>query len=178
MTRKQPPWLPEKPTIQFPMEEAELAAIAQECSESERRAADAERELIEWKKVRFMHDRVGEEFSAIMLNVTHYGLFVELDDLFVEGLVPVDSLRNDRYTYRENTRQIMGEHSGHCYSAGDRVQVILDRIDTSENKLQFSVIEDSLQLCTQWRCKACRCKFGEKAKEEIEERKEIETRKT
>ncbi len=144
LARKQPPWLTAKPTIQFPMEEAELAAIAQECSENERRAADAERELIEWKKVRFMRDRVGEEFSAIVLNATRYGLFVELDDLFVEGLVPVDSLRNDRYTYRENTRQIMGEHSGHCYAAGDRVQVILDRIDTSENKLQFSVIEATL----------------------------------
>jgi len=142
--RKQRPWLAEKPTIPFPMEEAELAGIAQECSESERRAADAERELIEWKKVRFMRDHVGEEFSAIALNATRYGLFVELDDLFVEGLVPLDSLRNDRYTYRENTRQIMGERSGHCYSVGDRVQVILDRIDTSENKLQFSVVEESL----------------------------------
>ncbi len=142
--RKQRPWLAEKPTISFPIEEAALAAIAQECSESERRAADAERELIEWKKVRFMRDRVGEEFSAIALNATRYGLFVELDDLFVEGLVPIDSLRNDRYTYRENTRQIMGERSGHCYSAGDRVQVILDRIDISENKLQFSVVEESL----------------------------------
>lgn len=127
-----------------PMPEAELAAIAQEASECERRAADAERELIEWKKVRFMQDRIGEEFSGIVLNVTRYGLFVELDDLFVEGLVPLDSLMNDRYTWRENTRQIMGEHSGHSYSAGDRVQVILDRIDAMEHKLQFAVIEESI----------------------------------
>ena len=142
--RKQPPWLAEKSTLVFPMEATELAGIAQECSESERRAADAERELIEWKKVRFMRDKIGEEFSAIVLNATRYGLFVELDNLFVEGLVPVQSLQNDRYTYRENTRQIMGERSGHCYSAGERVQVILDRIDFGENKLQFAVIEESL----------------------------------
>ncbi len=142
--RKPRPWLAEKPAIIFPMEELELAAIAQECSESERRAADAERELIEWKKVRFMRDKIGEEFSAIVLSTARYGLFVELDNLFVEGLVPVNSLQNDRYTYRENTRQVMGEHSGHCYSAGDRVQVILDRIDFGENKLQFAVIEASL----------------------------------
>ncbi|HEX4021908.1 MAG TPA: RNB domain-containing ribonuclease [Acidobacteriaceae bacterium] len=131
-------------SIAPPMEIGELAAIAQECSESERRAADAERELIEWKKVRFMQDRIGEEFSAIVLNVTRYGLFVELDDLFVEGLVPIDSLMNDRYTYRENTHQIMGEYSGHLYSAGDRVRVILDRIDAMEHKLQFAVMEESI----------------------------------
>jgi ribonuclease R len=135
---------PVAPLLAPPITEAELAAIAQESSECERRAADAERELIEWKKVRFMRDRIGEEFHAIVLSVTRYGLFVELDDLFVEGLVPIDSLLNDRYTYRENTRQIMGERSGHCYSTGDRVQVVLDRIDGVENKLQFAVIEAPL----------------------------------
>ncbi len=99
--------------------------------------------MIEWKKVRFMRDRVGEEFAAIVLSATRYGMFVELDDLFVEGLVPIDTLRNDHYTYRENTRQIQGERSGHCYAAGARVQVILDRIDIFENKLQFSLVEES-----------------------------------
>ncbi|MGC9291520.1 MAG: ribonuclease R family protein [Acidobacteriaceae bacterium] len=135
---------PVTPLLAPPIAEVELAAIAQESSERERGAADAERELIEWKKVRFMRDRIGEEFHAIVLSVTRYGLFVELDDLFVEGLVPIDSLLNDRYTYRENTRQIMGERSGHCYSTGDRVQVVLDRIDGVENKLQFAVIEAPL----------------------------------
>jgi ribonuclease R len=124
-----------------PIAEAELAAIAQESSEAERRAADAERELIEWKKVQFMRDRVGEEFAAIVLSATRYGLFVELDDLFVEGLVPIGSLTDDDYNYRENTRQIMGARFGRCYSAGDRVQVVLDRIDGVENKLQFALLE-------------------------------------
>ena len=125
-----------------PVEEQELAAIAQETSQCERRAADAERELIEWKKVRFMQDRIGEEFSAIILNVTKYGLFVELDNLFVEGLVPLATLQADRYKFHEYTRQVMGETSGHRISIGDAVQVILDRIDAVENKLQFALVEE------------------------------------
>jgi ribonuclease R len=127
--------------IQPPVEEQELAAIAQEVSQCERRAADAERELIEWKKIRFMQDKIGEEFSGIILNVTKYGLFVELDDLFVEGLVPLATLQGDHYRFNENSRQILGGSSGHRISVGDAVRVILDRIDAVENKLQFALVE-------------------------------------
>jgi len=125
--------------------EGELAAIAQESSESERRAADAERELVEWKKIKFMRDRVGEAFDGMILNATKYGLFVELDDLFVEGLVPTQSLGlfdNDRYTYRENTRQIIGDRWGRKFSVGERVRVVLDRVDAVEKRLQFSILEE------------------------------------
>jgi ribonuclease R len=102
--------------IEPPIPEAELAQIAEETSQTERRAAEAERELVEWKKVRFMQDRVGEEFAALVLNPAKYGLFVELTDLFVEGLVPIDSLRDDRYTWRENTHR--RDRAG---DAGDRI---------------------------------------------------------
>jgi ribonuclease R len=129
-----------------PIPEAELAQIAEECSQTERRAAEAERELMEWKKVRFMQDRVGEEFAALVLNPAKYGLFVELTDLFVEGLVPIDSLLDDRYTWRENTHEIIGERTGRRFRAGDRVQVILDRILAAERKLQFSIVEEGLPL--------------------------------
>ena len=133
-------------SITPPIPEAELAQIAEECSLTERRAAEAERELVEWKKVRFMQDRVGEEFAALVLNPAKYGLFVELTDLFVEGLVPIDSLRDDRYTWRENTHEIIGERTGRRFRAGDRVQVILDRILAQERKLQFSIVEEGLPL--------------------------------
>ena len=132
--------------IEAPFPEAELAQIAEETSQSERRAAEAERELVEWKKVRFMQDRVGEEFAALVLNPTKYGLFVELTDLFVEGLVPIDSLRDDRYTWRENTHEIIGVRTGRRFRAGDRVQVILDRILAAERRLQFSIVEEGLPL--------------------------------
>jgi len=129
-----------------PIPEAELAAIAEETSLTERRAAEAERELVEWKKVRFMQDRVGEEFAALVLNPTKYGLFVELTDMFVEGLVPIDTLRDDRYTFRENTHEIIGERWGRKFRAGDRCQVILDRILAQERRLQFSIVEEGIPL--------------------------------
>jgi len=132
--------------IEPPIPEAELAAIAEETSLTERRAAEAERELVEWKKVRFMQDRVGEEFAALVLNPAKYGLFVELTDLFVEGLVPIDTLRDDRYTWRENTHEIIGERWGRRFRAGDRVQVILDRILAQERRLQFSLVEEGIPL--------------------------------
>ncbi len=132
--------------ISPPIPEPELAQIADEASQAERRAAEAERELIEWKKVRFMQDRVGDEFSALVLNPAKYGLFVELTDLFVEGLVPIDTLRGDRYTWRENTHEIIGERTGRRFRAGDRVQVILDRILAQERKLQFALVEEELKL--------------------------------
>ncbi len=142
------------PPIEPPIPEAELAQIADETSQTERRAAEAERELVEWKKVRFMEDRVGEEFAALVLNPTKYGLFVELTDLFVEGLVPIDTLRDDRYTWRENTHEILGERFGRRFRAGDRVQVILDRILAQERRLQFSIVEEGIPLTGAKRPKA------------------------
>jgi ribonuclease R len=132
--------------LSSPISEPELAQIAEESSLAERRAAEAERELVEWKKVRFMQDRVGEEFAALVLNPAKYGLFVELTDLFVEGLVPIDTLRGDRYIWRENTHEIIGERTGRRFRAGDRVQVILDRILAQERKLQFALVEEGLPL--------------------------------
>ena len=129
-----------------PIPEPELAQIATESSQAERRAADAERELIEWKKVRFMEDKVGDEFAALVLNPAKFGVFVELTDLFVEGLIPIDTLRSDRYTWRENTHEIIGERTGRRFRAGDRVQVILDRILAQERKLQFALVEEELKL--------------------------------
>ena len=132
--------------LDAPIAEAELAQIAEETSLTERRAAEAERELVEWKKVRFMEPRVGEEFAALVLNPTKYGMFVELTDMFVEGLVPIDTLRDDRYTFRENTHEIIGERWGRRFRAGDRVQVILDRILAQERRLQFSIVEEGIPL--------------------------------
>jgi ribonuclease R len=120
----------------------ELHDIADESSRAERRADEAERELMEWKKVKFMQDRVGEDFDGLIISVTKFGFFVELTDLFVEGLVPLDSLTDDRYTYHENTREIIGQRSGKIYRMGQKIRVLLDRIDPVEKKLQFAVFEE------------------------------------
>ena len=125
-----------------PIPDDALHDIAEESSQSERRADDAERELMEWKKVKFMEDRVGEEFAGLIVSVTKFGLFVELIDMFIEGLVPLTSLTDDRYQYHENTRQIIGQRSRKTYSLGDPVRVLVDRIDRMQQRIQFALVEE------------------------------------
>ncbi len=125
-----------------PISFEELHSIAEESSQSERRADEAERELMEWKKVKFMEPRLGEDFDGLIISVTKFGFFVELTDLFIEGLVPLATLIDDRYMFHENTRQIIGQRSRKAYSLGDRVRVLVDRIDPVEKKIQFAVIEE------------------------------------
>jgi len=129
-------------TLGGPIPLDELHDIAQESSQSERRADDAERELMEWKKVKFMQERVGEDFDGLIISVTKFGLFVELTDLFVEGLVPLNTLTDDRYTYHETTREIIGQRSRKTFRLGQRVRVLVDRIDPVEKKIQFAVFEE------------------------------------
>ena len=127
-----------------PIPEPELAAIALESSQAERRADDAERELMEWKKMRFMEDRVGEDFQGIILSCTKYGFFVELDDMFIEGLVPLASLStfgsDERYAFRDTDKQIVNTRTGRAYKMGQRVHVLLDRIDRQQRRLQFALV--------------------------------------
>jgi ribonuclease R len=122
---------------------APMRQIADSTSETERRAAEAERELVEWKKVKFMIGRVGDEFDALIISTTRFGFFVELEELFIEGLVPLDVISGDRFLYHENTRKIIGERTRRQYSIGDKVRVRLDRVDAVEKKLQFSVVGSS-----------------------------------
>jgi ribonuclease R len=126
-----------------PITTEELHEIAEESSQSERRADEAERELMEWKKAKFMQDRVGEDFDGLITSVTKFGFFVELTDLFVEGLVPLNTLTDDFYTYHENTRQIIGQRSRKTYSLGQRIRVLVDRIDPVEKKIQFAILEET-----------------------------------
>ena len=128
-------------TGQTLLEDRLLHELGDDTSFTERRAAEAERELIEWKKVKFMEERVGEEFDALIISTTKYGFFVELSDLFIEGLVPIDTLPGDRFRYHENIRKIIGERTRKMYSIGDQVRVRLDRADTVERKLQFAIAE-------------------------------------
>ena len=131
----------------FVLPREELAAIAAESSQSERRADDAERELMEWKKIKFMQDRVGEEFAATILSCTKYGFFVELDELFIEGLVPIQTLSDagpfgsgERFVFRDTDRAIVGASSGRVFRLGQRVHVLLDRIDRPARRLQFALV--------------------------------------
>lgn len=130
-------WMDAKDTGLTP---EKLHVIGQQSSDTERRADEAERELMEWKKAKFMQDRVGEQFEGLIISTAKFGFFVELDQYFVEGLVPIDTLPGDRFRFHENVRKVIGERSRVEYSIGDRLQVILDRVDPVENKLTFSVV--------------------------------------
>ncbi len=145
MPHSSQPYRDEWAAASLPLEE--LAAIALESSQSERRADDAERELMEWKKIKFMQDRVGEDFHATVLSCTKYGFFVELDDLFIEGLVPIQSLSDsgpfgshEYFVFRDTDRSIVGNSSGRSFRLGQRVHVILDRIDRPARRLQFALV--------------------------------------
>jgi len=89
-----------------------------------------------------MQDRVGDDFDGLIISVTKFGFFVELTDLFVEGLVPLASLTDDRYTYHENTREIVGQRTRKTYRLGQRIRVLVDRIDPVEKKIQFAIVEE------------------------------------
>jgi ribonuclease R len=120
----------------------ELHAMAEESSLAERRAAEAERELVEWKKAKFMLQHVGDEFPALIVNTARFGFFVELQEYFVEGLVRIDTLPGGgRYSFQENTHRIVDPRSRRAFALGDRVEVRLDRVDAMAHKLQFSVVE-------------------------------------
>jgi ribonuclease R len=122
-------------------ETEQLRSLAAETSLAERRAADAERDLMSWKKARFMAEHVGDHFHALVVHTTKFGFFIELQEYFVEGLVPIDTLPGGRYNFHENTRKIVNPRTRREYSIGDRVEVRLDRVEAIEGKLQFSVVE-------------------------------------
>src|ERR1051326_7079207 len=130
------------PVVSGPYSEPELHEIAESSSQTERTADEAERELLEWKKLKFMEQRVGEDFAGLIVSVTKFGFFVELTELFIEGPVPLASLTDDHYTYHENTRQIIGQRSRKTYSIGDKLRVLVDRIDHLQRKIQFAVLEE------------------------------------
>ena len=118
-----------------------LPDAARSTSESERRAEEAERELIQWKKVRFMEDKVGDEFTGHITGVTAFGLFVELAEQFVEGLVHISSMADDYYRFVETQYLLKGENSGKIYRLGDAVRVQLVRVDKEHRQLDLGLVE-------------------------------------
>jgi ribonuclease R len=134
-----------------PYRRTELQAVASESSEAERRADAAERELMDWKTCQFMEQHLGEEYDALIISVQKFGFFVELIDVFVEGLVGIDTLERatgQRYMYRERDQAFVGEpfHGSrgdgakHIFRLGDRVRVRAERIDLLRHRVEFSVL--------------------------------------
>jgi ribonuclease R len=121
--------------------EEDLPEIARHSSDMERRADDAERELLQWKKVRFMADKVGDEFDGYVTGVAAFGLFVELIDHFVEGLVHISSMADDYYRFLESTHTLRGENTHKIYRLGDRVRVQVVRVDMERRQIDLGLVD-------------------------------------
>ena len=118
-----------------------LSQMARHTSEMERRAEDAEREVVQWKKVRVMSDKVGDEFTGYVTGVTAFGLFIELVEHFVEGLVHISSMADDYYRFFERQHELRGENSRKVYRLGDKVSVRLVRVDREHRKLELALVD-------------------------------------
>jgi ribonuclease R len=116
-------------------------AIGLHCSQTERRADDATRDVVAWLKCYFMQDKVGEEFEGSVSSVVPFGLFVALDDVFIEGLVHISELGADYFHYDETRHELGGERTGIRYRLSDRVRVQVIRVDLATTKIDFRLIE-------------------------------------
>jgi len=127
----------------FRYDHSNMEAAGDHCSMTERRADDATRDAIDWLKCEYMMSRIGQEFSGIITSVTGFGLFVELDEIFVEGLVHITSLDNDYYHFDPKRHEMKGERSGMTYRLGDWINIRVARVDLDESKIDFALLGTS-----------------------------------
>jgi ribonuclease R len=121
--------------------EDDLPEVGRHTSEMERRAAEAEREILQWKKVRFMADKVGDVYDGYITGVAAFGMFVELIDHYVEGLVHVSTMADDYYRFREQSHALFGENSRKMYRLGDRVSVQIIRVDMDRRQIDLGLAD-------------------------------------
>jgi ribonuclease R len=121
--------------------EDDLPEVGRHTSEREVRASEAEREIVQWKKVRFMADKVGDTFDAYVTGVTSFGLFVELIEHYVEGLVHVSTMADDYYRFSEQSHSLFGENTRKVYRLGDKVTVQVIRVDQERRQIDLALEE-------------------------------------
>src|SRR6478672_11327242 len=119
----------------------DLPEVARHTSERERRADDAERELLQWKKVKFMADKVGDEFDGYITGVSAFGLYIELVEHFVEGMVHVSTMADDYYRFVDKAHFLKGEKTGKMYRLGDRVKVQVVKVDMERRQVDLGLSE-------------------------------------
>ena len=127
------------------IDQRNLADVADHCSMTERRADDATRDVIQWLKAEFMLDHVGDQFPGTVTGVTNFGIFVEIDEFLIEGLVHITALGRDYFHFDPITHRLTGERTGRCYEIGDKLEVRVVRVDLDETKIDLepaaSVVE-------------------------------------
>ncbi|MDP2904131.1 MAG: ribonuclease R [Methylovulum sp.] len=119
----------------------DMVMLGEHCSANERRADDATRDVVSWLKCEYMMDKIGEEFTGIISAVTSFGFFVELADIYVEGLVHISNLGQDYFHFDPTSHQLKGERTNTNYRLGDSVKVKVARVDLDEKKIDFELIQ-------------------------------------
>jgi ribonuclease R len=129
----------------FSYDDKEMSRLGKHCSKTERRADEATRDVVTWLKCEYMRDKLGQIFQGKIVGVTGFGLFVELNEIYVEGLVHITSLKNDYYSFDAVKHRLSSERTGHTYRLGDPMTVLVARVDLDERKIDFEPILDQPQ---------------------------------
>ncbi|MDG1818681.1 MAG: ribonuclease R [Porticoccaceae bacterium] len=153
-----------KPDI-YPYELPRLDETGSHLSVTERRADEATRDVVNWLKCEYLMDRVGEEYSGVVSAVTGFGLFVMLDDLYVEGLIHVTGLPKDYYYHEAAQHRMVGERTGRVFRLGDKLKVRVVRVNLDERKIDFELAEQPKSSVSPGSGKAAKVKVSDKAKE-------------
>jgi len=125
----------------YPYKLADLETLGIQFSQTERRADAATWDVINWLKCEYMQSRIGEEFAGVVIGVTNFGLFVELTDVYVEGLVHVTALANDYYHFDATSHTLTGERSGTAFKLGDQLRVVVSRVDLDDRKIELQLLD-------------------------------------
>jgi len=132
------------PVYEFSYTHDDMNRLGKHSSMTERRADDATREVVSWLKCEYMQDKLGQVFKGRISAVTSFGIFVELDEVYVEGLVHVTSLKNDYYTFDAVKHRLVGTRGGNVYRLGDKMSVLVARVDLDERKIDFEPAEEEV----------------------------------
>jgi len=132
---------------------ADMASAGEHCSMTERRADEATRDAVDWLKCEYMQDKVGETFDGLITGVTSFGLFVELRDVYVEGLLHISSLGKDYYHFNPAKHQLLGERTKTSYRLADAITVRVVRVDLDERKIDFELVEEAPRAKTRKRAR-------------------------
>ncbi|EAR09598.1 ribonuclease R [Reinekea blandensis] len=156
---------PELPKSQiYPYDEKAMFELGEHCSMTERRADEATWDVMAWLKCEYMSDHIGEEFNGTISSVTNFGLFVQLDDVYVDGLVHISSLQSDYYQYQASAHRLVGDRTRITYSLGDKLKVKVVRVSLDERKIDFELADNDIVKPSRNRRKAKNSQGSHKGK--------------
>jgi len=124
----------------YPYTMVDLVAAGEQCSMTERRADDATRDVQLWLKCEYLRHHIGDEFAGVVASVTRFGMFIELSDIYMEGLIHISALPSDYYHFDHASQRLVGEHTRQTFQLGDKVQVKVVRVDLDDRKIDLELV--------------------------------------